>query len=130
MPFLRTTLAATEGHIRTLLKTGKPGGKRADLTGLFVGLYCSVRVPSRDVYGIRLMLSASGYKKLSGNRPASRGAQHCRFMPYLKYDGWVAIDPADVATVMRLETTDWIKNTGNPLVAPVNKALFNGWDGN
>ena len=51
-------------------------------------------------------------------------------MPYLKDDGWVAMDPADVATGMRLETTDWINNTGNPLVAPVNKALFNGWDGN
>ncbi|MEO6319977.1 MAG: transglutaminase, partial [Polaromonas sp.] len=34
------------------------------------------------------------------------------------------------AKVMRLETADWIKNTTNPVVAPVNKALFGGWEGN
>jgi len=35
-----------------------------------------------------------------------------------------------VAKVMRLETSDWIKNTTDPVVAPVNKALFGGWEGN
>jgi len=35
-----------------------------------------------------------------------------------------------VAKVMRLETADWIKNTTDPVVAPVNKALFGGWEGN
>jgi hypothetical protein len=29
--------------------------------------------------------------------------------------------------VIRLETADWIKNPTNPVVAPVNKALFGGW---
>ena len=40
------------------------------------------------------------------------------------------MDPADVAKVMRLETADWIKTPVNPVVAPVNKALFGGWEGN
>ena len=40
------------------------------------------------------------------------------------------MDPADVGKVMRLETADWIKDTANPVVAPVNKALFGGWEGN
>ena len=42
----------------------------------------------------------------------------------------MAIYPADVTKVMRLETADWIKNTTSPVVAPVNKALFGGWEGN
>jgi hypothetical protein len=35
-----------------------------------------------------------------------------------------------VAKVMRMETSEWIKSTDNPVVAPVNKALFGGWEGN
>ena len=38
------------------------------------------------------------------------------------------MDPVDVAKVMRLETADWIKGTTHPIVAPVNKALFSGWE--
>ena len=80
--------------------------------------------------GIRLVPSAFGYKELSGNPASLKGSQHCRSEVYPKGYGWVAMDPADVAKVMRLETADWIKNTSNPVVAPVNKALFGGWEGN
>ncbi|MDQ3060258.1 MAG: transglutaminase family protein [Pseudomonadota bacterium] len=119
-----------EGDIKTMLETGNLGGKCADLNALFVGLCRSVGVPARDVYGIRLVPSSFGYKELSGNPASLKSAQHCRSEVYLKGYGWVAMDPADVAKVMRLETTDWIKNTTNPVVAPVNKALFGGWEGN
>lgn len=119
-----------EGDIKTMLETGNLGGKCADLNALFVGLCRSVGVPARDVYGIRLVPSAFGYKELSGNPASLKGAQHCRSEAYLKGYGWVAMDPADVAKVMRLETADWIKTTLNPVVAPVNKALFGGWEGN
>ncbi len=119
-----------EGDIKTMLETGNLGGKCADLNALFVGLCRSVGVPARDVYGIRLAPSAFGYKELSGNPASLKGAQHCRSEVYLKGYGWVAMDPADVAKVMRLETADWIKNTANPVVAPVNQALFGGWEGN
>jgi transglutaminase-like putative cysteine protease len=119
-----------EGDIKTMLETGNLGGKCADLNALFVGLCRSVGVPARDVYGIRLVPSSFGYKELSGNPASLKGAQHCRAEVYLTGYGWVAMDPADVAKVMRLETPEWIKNTTNPVVAPVNKALFGGWEGN
>jgi transglutaminase-like putative cysteine protease len=119
-----------EGDIKTMLETGNLGGKCADLNALFVGLCRSVGVPARDVYGIRLVPSAFGYKELSGNPASLKGAQHCRAEVYLTGYGWVAMDPADVAKVMRLETPEWIKSTTNPVVAPVNKALFGGWEGN
>lgn len=118
------------GDIKTMLETGDLGGKCADLNALFVGLCRSVGIPARDVYGIRLVPSAFGYKELSGNPASLKGAQHCRSEAYLKGYGWVAMDPADVAKVMRLETSEWIKTTANPVVAPVNAALFGGWEGN
>ena len=119
-----------EGDIKTMLETGNLGGKCADLNAIFVGLCRAVGIPARDVYGVRLVPSSFGYRELSGNPASLKGAQHCRSEAYLKGYGWVAMDPADVAKVMRLETADWIKNITNPVVAPVNKALFGGWEGN
>ena len=119
-----------EGDIKTMLETGNLGGKCADLNALFVGLCRSVGIPARDVYGIRLVPSAFGYKELSGNPSSLKGAQHCRSEVHLAGYGWVAMDPADVAKVMRLETPEWLKTTQHPVVAPVNKALFGGWEGN
>ena len=119
-----------EGDIKTMLETGNLGGKCADLNALFVGLCRSVGVPARDVYGLRLAPSAFGYKELGGNPASLKGAQHCRAEVFLQARGWVAMDPADVAKVMRLETPQWIKATDHPVVAPVNRALFGGWEGN
>jgi len=118
------------GDVRTMLETGNLSGKCADLNAIFVGLCRSVGVPARDVYGLRLVPSAFGYKELSGNPANLKGAQHCRAEVFLKQYGWVAMDPADVLKVMRQETPDWIKDPANPLVAPVNKALFGSWEGN
>jgi transglutaminase-like putative cysteine protease len=119
-----------EGDIKTMLETGNLGGKCADLNALFVGLCRSIGVPARDVYGLRLAPSAFGYKELGGNPASLKGAQHCRAEVFLQAHGWVAMDPADVAKVMRLETPEWIKTTQHPVVAPVNRALFGGWEGN
>ena len=119
-----------EGDIKTMLETGNLGGKCADLNAVFVGLCRAAGLPARDVYGLRLVPSAFGYKELGGNPASLKGAQHCRAEVYLKEHGWVAMDPADVAKVMRLETAEWIKNTEHPVVAPVNRALFGGWEGN
>jgi len=118
------------GDIKTMLETGNFGGKCADLNGLFVGLARASGVPARDVYGIRVAPSAFGYKELGGKPAALQGAQHCRSEVYLKRHGWVAMDPADVAKVMRQETPNWIKDADNPVVAPVKHALFGGWEGN
>jgi transglutaminase-like putative cysteine protease len=119
-----------EGDIKTMLETGNLGGKCADLNALFVGLCRSVGLPARDVYGLRVAPSAFGYKELGGNSASLKGAQHCRAEVFLKGHGWVGMDPADVAKVMRQETPEWIKSAQNPVVAPVNKALFGGWEGN
>jgi transglutaminase-like putative cysteine protease len=124
------TRGCGEGDIKAMLETGNLGGKCADLNALFVGLCRAVGLPARDVYGIRLAPSAFGYKELSGNSASLKGAQHCRAEVYLQAHGWVAMDPADVAKVMRLETADWIKKTDHPVVAPVYKHLFGGWEGN
>ena len=124
------TRGCGEGDIKTMLETGNLGGKCADLNALFVGLCRAAGLPARDVYGLRLVPSAFGYKELSGNPAKLQGAQHCRAEVFLKAHGWVAMDPADVAKVMRQETPEWIKTTQHPLVAPVNKGLFGGWEGN
>jgi transglutaminase-like putative cysteine protease len=118
------------GDIKDMLETGNMGGKCGDINGLFVGLCRAAGVPARDVYGIRLVPSAFGYKELSGNPANLKSAQHCRAEVFLAGYGWVAMDPADVGKVMRLETPEWLKTTQNPVVAPVNKALFGGWEGN
>ncbi|CAN5894530.1 transglutaminase family protein [soil metagenome] len=118
------------GDIKTMLETANFGGKCGDINGLFVGLCRSVGIPARDLYGIRLVPSAFGYRELGGNPAKLQGAQHCRAEVFLKDHGWVAMDPADVGKVMRLESPTWIKDTDNPLVAPVDRALFGGWEGN
>jgi len=119
-----------EGDIKLMLETGNLGGKCADINALFVGLCRSVKIPARDLYGIRLVPSSFGYKELSGNPDSLKGAQHCRAEVYLKNRGWVAMDPADVAKVMRQETPEWIKSPNNPIVRPVYQSLFGGWEGN
>ena len=118
------------GDIRTMLETGNLGGKCADINALFVGLCRASGVPARDIYGVRLVPSAFGYRELGGNPASLKGAQHCRAEVFLKGHGWVAMDPADVTKVMRQETPEWIKDAGNPIVAPVRRALFGSWEGN
>ncbi len=118
------------GDIRTMLETGNLAGKCADINALFVGLCRAAGVPARDIYGVRLVPSAFGYKELGGNPASLKGAQHCRAEVHLKGHGWVAMDPADVTKVMRQETPEWIKDAGHPVVAPVRRALFGSWEGN
>ena len=118
------------GDVRTMLETGNLGGKCADLNAVFVAMCRSVGVPARDVYGVRLAPSAFGYKELSGNPDNLTGAQHCRAEVWLRRHGWVAMDPADVLKVMRQETPQWIRDRSHPVVAPVARGLFGGWEGN
>lgn len=118
------------GDIKSMLETGNFGGKCGDINALFVGLCRAIGVPARDVYGIRLAPSAFGYRELGGNPANLKSAQHCRAEVFLREYGWVAMDPADVGKVMRLESAEWIKDPQHPLVAPVYRGLFGGWEGN
>lgn len=125
-----TVRGCGEGDIKSMLETGNLGGKCADINALFVGLCRAAGVPARDVYGLRLAPSAFGYKELGSNSANLKSAQHCRAEVFLRAQGWVAMDPADVAKVMRQETPTWIKTVSDPVVAPVYKGLYGGWEGN
>jgi transglutaminase-like putative cysteine protease len=118
------------GDIKVMLETGNLGGKCADINGLFVGLCRAVGLPARDAYGLRLAPSAFGYREIGGNPASLQGAQHCRSEVYVRGYGWLAMDPADVDKVMRQETPEWIKDADHPLIAPLRKGLFGGWEGN
>jgi transglutaminase-like putative cysteine protease len=119
-----------EGDIKTMLETGNLGGKCADLNAIFVGMCRSLGIPARDLYGLRVARSTSGYAQLGADPAKLSGAQHCRSEVWLRDYGWVAMDPADVTKVMRMETPQWIKTTADPIVAPINAALFGSWEGN
>jgi len=125
-----TVRGCGSGDVKTMLETGNLGGKCADLNAIFVSMCRAVGVPARDVYGLRLVPSAFGYKELGGNPANLKGAQHCRAEVYLRQYGWVAMDPADVLKVMRQETPQWIKDPKHAVAAPVFKGLFGGWEGN
>lgn len=125
-----TVKGCGEGDIKTMLETGNLGGKCADLNALFVGLCRAAGVPARDVYGIRLAPSAFGYQQLGSGSANLTGAQHCRAEVYLQAKGWTAMDPADVAKVMRQERPEWIKSVDNPLITPVYQGLYGAWEGN
>lgn len=119
-----------EGDIRTMLETGDLGGKCADINALFVGMARSVGLPARDVYGIRVAPSQFGYQQLGANPDDITGAQHCRAEVYLEAHGWTAMDPADVAKVMRQERPEWIKDVAHPIIEPVYDGLYGAWEGN
>jgi transglutaminase-like putative cysteine protease len=118
------------GDIKVMLETENFGGKCADINGLFVGLCRAVGLPARDLYGLRLAPSAFGYREIGGNPANLQGAQHCRSEVYVREYGWLAMDAADVDKVMRQETSEWIKDADHPLIAPLRKGLFGGWEGN
>lgn len=118
------------GDIKAMLETKNMGGKCADLNALFVGLCRSVGVPARDLYGIRVARSKFPYKELGAGSADITKAQHCRADVWLQAYGWVAVDPADVAKVMRQETPEWIKSAKHEVVAPVYEGLFGNWEGN
>ncbi|HXD39757.1 MAG TPA: transglutaminase domain-containing protein [Ramlibacter sp.] len=119
-----------EGDVKAMLESGNLSGKCADQNALFVGMCRSVGIPARDLYGVRLAASRFGYRELGGDPAALSAAQHCRAEAWLRGYGWVAMDPADVTKVMRDETTEWIRDPGHALVAPVHKGLFGCCEGN
>mgnify|MGYP003372819717 CR=1 FL=1 len=118
------------GDIKGMLETGNLSGKCADVNALFVGLCRASGIPARDVYGIRVAKSAFGYRELGAGSADISKAQHCRAEVWLDDYGWVAMDPADVGKVMRMETPQWLRDPRHEVAAPVYSALFGGWEGN
>ncbi len=113
------------GDVRSLLESGRFGGKCADLNSLMTGLCRAAGVPARDVYGVRFAPSAH-QKSLGTSGPDVSHAQHCRSEVWLETAGWFPVDPADVRKV--------VLEAGLPVDSPVVKAererLFGSWEMN
>jgi transglutaminase-like putative cysteine protease len=117
------------GDIKFMLENKVLSGKCADLNALYVGLARAAGLPARDVYGLRVAKSAFGYRSLGAGTENVTRAQHCRAEVFLTGLGWVPVDPADVRKVV-LEEKAQPTTLGDPLVPPVRKALFGGWEMN
>jgi len=117
------------GDIKALLETGNLGGKCADLNALYVGLARSAGLPARDIYGLRVVKSAFGYRSLGAGSSNVTRAQHCRAEVFLTGFGWVPVDPADVRKVI-LEERAQPTTLADPLVPPVRARLFGAWEMN
>jgi transglutaminase-like putative cysteine protease len=97
------------GDVPQLL--GRPGGKCADISSLYVALARSAGVPTREILGLRL-----------GKEDATdiTGWQHCWAEFYLPGSGWVAVDPADVRKAMLKQDL----KLGDPKVAELREYYF------
>jgi transglutaminase-like putative cysteine protease len=114
------------GDIKTMLETRYFGGKCADLNALFVGLARAVKIPARDVYGVRVADSAE-FKSLGKSGDISK-AQHCRAEFHLAGFGWVPVDPADVRKVV-LEEKPGL-TVQSPEAQRARTKLFGAWEMN
>ena len=123
------TLGCGVGDITTMIRTGNLNGKCADLNALYVAMARSVGVPARDLYGIRVVPSAFGYKALGAGSTNVTKAQHCRAEVWLPGSGWTPVDPADVRKVV-LEEPPGNLAMADPKVLAARKALFGSWEGN
>jgi len=117
------------GDIAAMLRTGRLGGKCADLNALYVGLARAASLPARDVYGLRVARSRFGYKSLGANSAVVTNAQHCRAEVYLVGFGWVPVDPADVRKVA-LEEPPANLTLDDAKVVAARKTLFGAWEAN
>lgn len=117
------------GDIVSMLRTGRRGGKCADINALFVGLVRSLDIPARDIYGVRTAASPSGYKSLGIEAGVATKAQHCRAEVFITDAGWIAVDPADVRKII-LEEPPGTLTLADATVQTARSALFGGWDEN
>ena len=112
------------GDVKSMLESGRFGGKCADLNSLMTGLCRAAGLPARDVYGIRFAPSA--FEKTLGTSGDISHAQHCRSEVWLDGVGWFPVDPADVRKV--------VLEAGLPVDSPEVRAardrLFGHWEMN
>jgi len=117
------------GDIRFMLESGDMGGKCADLNALYVGLARAAGIPARHLYGLRIAKSDLGYKSLGVPTDRATKGQHCRVEVYLKDQGWVPVDPADVRKVV-LEEPPGNLQLKDDLVSQTRARLFGSWEMN
>ena len=122
-----TTRGCGIGDIKSMLETQNLGGKCADLNAMFVGLCRAVKIPARDVYGVRVATSQLGFKSLGKSGDITK-AQHCRAEFYLEGHGWVPVDPGDVRKVVLEEQPGLTLN--DEIVKHARALLFGNWEMN
>jgi transglutaminase-like putative cysteine protease len=76
-----------KGDVAAMLRSGKLGGKCADINRLFVALLRASGVPARELYGVRVGPSRFGYRSLGENSEDISHAQHCRAEAWLAGHG-------------------------------------------
>ena len=113
------------GGVEALLRSGRLGGKCADINSLMVALCRAAGVPARDSYGVRLGPSDQ-VKVLGLSSPDATHAQHCRAEVWLAGEGWLPVDPADVRKVV----LDGHAAVDSPLVKAERERLFGSWEMN
>ncbi len=112
------------GDVATMLRSGRYGGKCADISSLTVALARAASLPARDAYGIRL--GASRVAACLGRAGDVTGAQHCRAEVFLDGEGWLPIDPADLRKAMLEERLA----PGSARAAALRERLFGAWEMN
>jgi len=101
------------GDVPQLL--GRPGGKCADISSMYVALARSAGVPAREILGIRM-----GKKD---GQDISKW-QHCWAEFYQPGYGWVPVDPADVRKAMLKQGL----KLDDPKVADLREYFWGGVD--
>ena len=112
------------GDIRSMLESGRLGGKCVDINGLMTGLARAAGFPARDVYGLRVADSRQ-FRSIGASGAVTR-AQHCRSEAYLDGAGWLPLDPADVRKVMLEERLA----VDSPEIRALRERLFGRWEMN
>lgn len=113
------------GDVGGLLRSGRLGGKCADLNSLMTALCRASGIPARDVYGIRF--APSNFDRTLGISASDIShAQHCRAEVWLDGTGWFPVDPADVRKVV-LEDRVTVDSAA---VAAERERLFGHWEMN
>jgi transglutaminase-like putative cysteine protease len=123
------TRGCGRGDIRHMLESKNLRGKCADLNSLYVGLARAVRLPARDVYGIRIAKSKLGYQSLGTSSANVTKAQHCRAEVYIAGYGWIPVDAADVRKVI-LEEPPGNRPLDDEMVKKARNRLFGSWEMN
>lgn len=110
------------GGGEAMLRSGYRGGKCADINRLMIALCRAAGLPTCDVYGVRL--GPSDFVTCLASGPDVTRAQHCRGEVWFEGDGWLPVDPADVAKGGNCTQ----QPLGSPLVHAQRERLFGSWE--
>ncbi len=112
------------GDVITMLRSGRLGGKCADINSLLVALARAAGFPARDVYGIRVAESCL-FPSLGHSGDVSK-TQHCRAEVFLDDEGWLPVDAADVRKVVLEQKLA----LDSPEIVALRERLFGHWEPN